>query len=165
MQPKDLGAWIEENKNYIYAVARRRADSWQDVDDLAHDIIVRLFVNLHTYRGTTEAEFMRWLRAQIKYALLDHWSGNNKRPVPVELQPWDAAPALDLRPRAETTFESVPMWASLPIEDRIITRMLDAGFSMRAIQRHLGRSHDTSYVSRRIAALQLLFKDYLRPQD
>lgn len=157
--PKLVGEWLNEHQNYVYAVARRHASGWEDIEDLSHNIVVFLLTQAKVSEPRTTLE--AWVRGHINIAVkLYHYAEYNSAEWADigEQHHLVASPSI---PTRQEDFSEVPVWASLSIEDRMIVRLLDRNYTYPEIGKHMGLARDT--IGRRVAGLRKQLAD-LKPE-
>ena len=70
--------FYEENKNFIYFVARKYASNPGDCDDLVQEATVRLMRNVSSLRNTNSCKWAKYIALTVKTAYLDILKRKNK---------------------------------------------------------------------------------------
>jgi RNA polymerase sigma-70 factor (ECF subfamily) len=73
--PRQLDALFSQCRDFLGIVARAQVESWLrtkvDASDLVQQTLLEAYRDFHKFRGTTEAEWLAWLRR-----ILDHNAAN-----------------------------------------------------------------------------------------
>ena len=104
-QPGELNRLLEACRNYLQIVARAHVESWlrrkEDASDLIQDTLLEVHRGFKNFRGTTEAEWLAWLRrilANNAANKVRHYRLTAKRQARREVPlagPTDSSPAND----------------------------------------------------------------------
>jgi RNA polymerase sigma-70 factor (ECF subfamily) len=162
-----LGRLLERYRAYLAVLARvqigRRLQGKVDADDVVQEAFLGAYRDFPQFRGTTEGEFMGWLRgilASLLANLVRHYQGTQRRDVRLErqlaveldqsslaLDRGLVAPQSSPSEQASRREQSVLLAEALgrlPEEHRdlLILRHLE-GLSFPEVARRLGRSVDS----------------------
>lgn len=162
-----LGDLLEHYRNYLSLLARvqvgRRIQGKLDVADLVQETFLGVHRGVHNFRGTSEAQFLAWLR-QILVGILANqvrrYFGTKRRDVRLERELQDdldrssvflgshliatqSSPSAQASRREQAVILADAM-ESLPDDYRevIILRQLE-GLSFPEVARRMGRTEDS----------------------
>jgi RNA polymerase sigma-70 factor (ECF subfamily) len=84
--PRLLDVLFGQCRNYLGIVARAQVESWLrakvDASDLVQQTLLEAYRDFHKFRGTTEAEWLAWLRQILAHNAANfvrHYRGTAKR--------------------------------------------------------------------------------------
>jgi RNA polymerase sigma-70 factor (ECF subfamily) len=162
-----LGQLLESYRGYLTVLARvqigRRLQGKVDAADVVQDVYLGAYRDFTQFRGTTEKEFIGWLRqilACILANLVRHYQGTQRRDVRLERQLTieldQSSQALDRglvaaqsspSQQAVRREQSVLLAEALarlpePLRDLLILRHLE-GLTFPEVAEHLGRTLDS----------------------
>jgi RNA polymerase sigma-70 factor (ECF subfamily) len=164
---KTLGQLLEGYRAYLLVLARvqigRRLQGKVDASDVVQEAFLGAYRDLPQFRGTSESEFLGWLRkilASLLANLVRHYQGTQRRDVPLErqlareldqsshaleanLQAPQSSPSQEASRREQSGLLAEAL-GRLPQEWRelLILRHLE-GLSFPEVARRLGRSVDS----------------------
>ncbi len=88
-----LGQLLESHRGYLTVLARvqigRRLQGKVDAADVVQDAFLGAYRDFKQFRGTTEGEFLAWLRQVLAFVLANlvrHYQGTQRRDVRLERQ-------------------------------------------------------------------------------
>jgi RNA polymerase sigma-70 factor (ECF subfamily) len=88
-----LGQLLESHRSYLTVLARvqigRRLQGKVDAADVVQDAFLGAYRDFDNFRGTTEPEFLAWLRQVLAYVLANlvrHYQGTQRRDIRLERQ-------------------------------------------------------------------------------
>ena len=88
-----LGQLLESHRGYLTVLARvqigRRLQGKVDAADVVQDAYLGAYRDFKQFRGTTEGEFLAWLRQVLAFVLANlvrHYQGTQRRDVRLERQ-------------------------------------------------------------------------------
>jgi RNA polymerase sigma-70 factor (ECF subfamily) len=162
-----LGRLLEHYRSYLVVLARvqigRRLQGKVDAADVVQEAFLGAYRDFAQFRGTTEAEFLGWLRqvlASVLANLVRHYHGTQRRDVRLERQlvvelgqssqaldrnlvAAQSSPSQQAIRREQSVFLAEAL-GRLPVEWRelLILRHLE-GLSFPEVARRLGRSVDS----------------------
>ncbi len=84
--PRQLDLLFSQCRNFLGIVARAQVESWLrakvDASDLVQQTMLEAYRDFHKFRGTTEAEWLAWLRQILSHNAANfvrHYRGTAKR--------------------------------------------------------------------------------------
>ena len=84
--PRQLDQLFAQCRNYLAVVARAQVESWLrakvDASDIVQQTMLEAYRDFHKFRGTTEAEWLAWLRQILSHNaanFIRHYRGTAKR--------------------------------------------------------------------------------------
>jgi RNA polymerase sigma-70 factor, ECF subfamily len=85
-EPQQLDLLFRQCRNYLGIVARAQVESWLrakvDASDIVQQTMLEAYRDFHKFRGTTEAEWLAWLRQILAHNaanFIRHYRGTAKR--------------------------------------------------------------------------------------
>jgi len=110
--PRQLDMLFAQCRNFLGIVARAQVESWLrakvDASDLVQQTLLEAYRDFHKFRGTTEAEWLAWLRQILAHNAANfvrHYRGTSKRQAQREVglaRPGDDTNSRDAPDPADT---------------------------------------------------------------
>jgi RNA polymerase sigma-70 factor, ECF subfamily len=92
-EPRHLDLLFGQCRNYLGIVARAQVESWLrakvDASDIVQQTLLEAYRDFHKFRGTTEAEWLAWLRQILAHNaanFIRHYRGTAKRQAQREVE-------------------------------------------------------------------------------
>src|SRR5438552_15657507 len=90
--PRQLDQLFAQCRNYLSVVARAQVESWLrakvDASDIVQQTMLEAYRDFHKFRGTTEAEWLAWLRQILSHNaanFIRHYRGTANRQAQLEV--------------------------------------------------------------------------------
>lgn len=158
---KEVAEWLSDHRGYLYTIARSHADTWDEIDDLTHEIVLHL---LSYRRSTRHIEFDRWVRANVTFAIRKYYTNKKQygwsNPEPIDTY---RSAAIGKPDNVQDDFEQLPYWDMFTDDEKLAIKLRDRGLTSREMFKLT--NHYQEWFANRLASAAAKLRPYLTPED